>query len=404
LLLPRPALADQPIIVGDGTAASCTEAALANALAIAETVGGGRIKFHCGGGPVTIPVTATLVIPDNATISGGGTITLLGTNVSAPFVFVAGNTTVALKGLIIRGLPCVTVCNGGVHNHGTLTIHSTTLSDIHVGMNGALTNFGTAMVNHSTFVRNLTTETASAIHNSGTITVKNSFFHNTGGDILNSGTATAHNSTFLGGVQLEELGGGIRNDGTLTVKNCLFSGPNFGTLTGGAIDSTGTITVENSTFSNNTARFGAGGGGLANGGFASVRNSVFVGSVAQSFGGAIANYATLELINSTVADNTALQSFGHFGLGGGIYNAGTLTVVNSRVEGNAAADQGGGIFNLGTLILNNSVITDNTAGVGGGIYNCPEGQVDDGAGPCHGTLILQSTIVTENTPDNIFPR
>ena len=48
---------------------------------IAETVGGGTITFHCGGGPVTIAVTATLVIPGNTTIDGGGPITLLGENV-----------------------------------------------------------------------------------------------------------------------------------------------------------------------------------------------------------------------------------------------------------------------------------------------------------------------------------
>ena len=96
---------------------------------------------------------------------------------------------------------------------------------------------------------------------------------------------------------------------------------------------------------------------------------------------------------------------GFTGQGGGIFNAGTLTVVNSRLSGNAADDQGGGIFNLGTLILNKSIIADNTAIVGGGVYNCIEGQIADDiiSSPCHGTLTLQRTTVTENTPDNIFP-
>src|SRR5947209_313913 len=137
------------------------------------------------------------------------------------------------------------------------------------------------------------------------------------------------------------------------------------------------------------------------GSFASIRNSVFSGNGAQ-LGGGIANFATMELVNSSLSDNQAVRLFGQLGLGGGIFNAGTLTVVNSAVSGNTATDQGGGIFNLGTLILNNSRINTNTANVGGGIYNCLEGQVADtffGA-PCHGTLTLQRTTVTENTPDN----
>src|SRR5215475_3830563 len=96
LVLPQPAQAKQLIIVGDGTAASCTEAALVDALVLAGGVdGGSTIKFHCGGDPVTIPVTATLVIPDNTTINGGGTITLLG-DANVLVAFVAGNSTVAL--------------------------------------------------------------------------------------------------------------------------------------------------------------------------------------------------------------------------------------------------------------------------------------------------------------------
>jgi len=68
LALAQPAQADEPITVGDGTAASCTETALANALAIAGAVGGGTINFQCGAASISIPVTATLMVPDNTTI------------------------------------------------------------------------------------------------------------------------------------------------------------------------------------------------------------------------------------------------------------------------------------------------------------------------------------------------
>ncbi|MDB5216567.1 MAG: uncharacterized protein JWO86_4494 [Myxococcaceae bacterium] len=69
-------------IVGTGTAASCTEAALATAL-----TAGGVVTFACGAAPVTITVTKTLVLPtdkdivlDGAhqiTLDGGGQVRIL---------------------------------------------------------------------------------------------------------------------------------------------------------------------------------------------------------------------------------------------------------------------------------------------------------------------------------------
>lgn len=62
-------------VVGDGTAASCTEARLAAAVAQ-----GGVITFACGPDPVTIPVTATLNlrVDRSTTIDGGNRVTLDG--------------------------------------------------------------------------------------------------------------------------------------------------------------------------------------------------------------------------------------------------------------------------------------------------------------------------------------
>ncbi len=62
-------------VVGTGSAASCTFAALQ-----AAATAGGIITFNCGANPVTIPVTATLNIPStkNTVIDGGRKITLDG--------------------------------------------------------------------------------------------------------------------------------------------------------------------------------------------------------------------------------------------------------------------------------------------------------------------------------------
>jgi hypothetical protein len=115
--LPQPARAAKPIIVGDGTAASCTETPLVSALVIAGATDGGTIKFKCGGGPVTIAQTATLSLPNNTTIDGGGLITLDGGARLDPgpcslipplaagvtVASVDGTATVALKNLTIYG-------------------------------------------------------------------------------------------------------------------------------------------------------------------------------------------------------------------------------------------------------------------------------------------------------------
>jgi hypothetical protein len=144
--LPQPALAAPPIVVGEGTPASCTEMALKNALIFAETVGGATIRFRCGGEALTIalsePTTThpfgwpvMLGIPNNTTVDGGGLIGLDGTH-TGTVAFVDRDTTVVLKHLsIINGRGGHG--GGGIINFGTLTVDHSTLSgnlgDIHGG-------------------------------------------------------------------------------------------------------------------------------------------------------------------------------------------------------------------------------------------------------------------------------
>jgi hypothetical protein len=68
LALPQTAPAARTIRIGDGTVASCTEAALRNALVLAGGERNSNVQFKCGAQPVVITVTATLTIPDNTTI------------------------------------------------------------------------------------------------------------------------------------------------------------------------------------------------------------------------------------------------------------------------------------------------------------------------------------------------
>jgi hypothetical protein len=64
-------------VIGNGTAASCTSDAV-----VAAVAAGGVITFNCGSSPITIPMTATAQIFNNAAsttvIDGGGLVTLSG--------------------------------------------------------------------------------------------------------------------------------------------------------------------------------------------------------------------------------------------------------------------------------------------------------------------------------------
>ena len=90
-------------VVGTGTAASCTFAALN-----AAVTKGGVITFNCGAAPVTIAVTATMKLPTGAdtVIDGGNRITLDGQNAVQILSFNHGdfmvnNTRVTLQHLTL---------------------------------------------------------------------------------------------------------------------------------------------------------------------------------------------------------------------------------------------------------------------------------------------------------------
>jgi hypothetical protein len=250
-----------PIVVGNGTAASCTDAALNAGLA-----GGGVVTFNCGGGLVTIDIstgTGTKTISVDTTIDGGGLITISGGNsvpvfsVNTGVNFTVQNLTIANGNWGVNG--------GGIYNNGgTLTITNSTVSGNWGVNSGGIENYG------------------------GTLTVTNSTF--------------SDNSAYSGG-------GGITNDsGTLTVTNSTFSGNSAGIVGGGGIWNNATLTITNSTFSGNSVGATYGGcGGIFNSATLTITNSTFSGNSATLAGvGAIDNYSgTLTVTNTIVADSTS---------------------------------------------------------------------------------------------------
>ncbi|MBW2277196.1 MAG: hypothetical protein JRF63_06870, partial [Deltaproteobacteria bacterium] len=60
-------------VIGDGTAASCTEQAVENAISA-----GGVIGFDCGEDPITITFTSEKTITSDTVLDGGDLVTLSG--------------------------------------------------------------------------------------------------------------------------------------------------------------------------------------------------------------------------------------------------------------------------------------------------------------------------------------
>lgn len=118
-----------------------------------------------------------------------------------------------------------------------------------------------------------------------------------------------------------------------------------------------------------TIRNGA--GAIYNLGLLKLTNSTLRGNTTTIGGGGLLNGGTATVTSTTIHKNKAFQ-------GGGIYNYGTLNVKNSTIDQNRAVGlpmgiqdpDGGGLFNFGTSHLFNTTVSANRAdGSGGGIYN-----------------------------------
>jgi predicted outer membrane repeat protein len=346
-------------VVGTGTTASCTDAALATSL-----TGGGLVTFNCGG-TATITVASPKSISADTTIDGEGLITISGGNsvdvfrVSTAVEFTVQNLTIANGYNAHLG--------GGIYSSGTLTVINSTFADNYAEISGGgIENAGgTLTVTNSIFSRNSAYADGGGIENTG-------------------GRLTVISSTFSGSDAADGNGGSIYSSGPLTVRDSTFSRNGAGT-NGGAIYSSSGLTVINSTFGDNAAA--SQGGAIYSSGLLTVINSTFSGNAVSYGGGGIFNdSSTATVTSSTFSGNSADDCGNDAADGGGIYSSGTLTVTNSTFSGNDATSDGGGIFNLGTLTVTNSTFSGNSVdeGNGGGIYS-------------YGTLTVTNSIVANST-------
>lgn len=147
-------------VIGDGTAASCTSAALVSAV----TPAGGVITFNCGPNPVTITLTQTLKVSNltqkKLVIDGGGKVMLSGGNANRILYIDTCDTSLGLVSgncLYSPSWPQVTVQNVTFADGNATNSTYVSPGDTNQGSNGGGAIFalgGRLKVVNSVFVRN----------------------------------------------------------------------------------------------------------------------------------------------------------------------------------------------------------------------------------------------------------
>lgn len=412
-------------VVGNGSPASCSDAALNSALA-----GGGNVSFNCGPNAKTIVVAAEKVINADTFIDGQNLVSLSGGNKTRLFSvkpgihFTLNNLTLTNGYTAGQG----GAVHGGMYQNSILTVnHCRFINNIaaqagEAGGGAIFSSAGALTVNKSTFTGNKAGVGGAIRIVQSNLTVTGSIFtgnkaieptlgdggaiHIDGGKTDN-GKIVIRGSTFNGNTA-SNYGGAvfnnILNNNTTAITDSLFTGNAVGTGgvngQGGAIWSNGdpkfggqwvvnvnntTLTIVNTDIKNNTASKIGGGLFVArHPKGAVISRSTFSGNTAlTSVGGGIAQAENgkLSIVNSTISDNSVK---GPTALGAGIYinRASKAILTNVTIANNSAYFQAGGIFGGLNVTLKNSILSHNVALNGGNTWNvkhnCFEPMTDGG--------------------------
>lgn len=357
-------------VVGSGTPASCTEAALTTALA-----GGGLVTFNCGSAPHTITVTAAKLITTATTIDGGGLVTLSGGG-QTPILENTGPLLTLRHLTIADGYRTGDNGGGGVYSRwrSSLTVENCIFRN---------------NVYHHTAGSNNDHGGGAIFLQSGLLTVSGSTF--TGNRAENSSGGAVHllyasaaiSDTVFTGNHATGYAGALYSDGLndtaapfLRFTRVTFS-ENSGQGQGGAVFNwmypyqRGSLVAYDSTlFRDNhvmpDSRGDALGGALRVGsGPLRITASAFVANTAAQQGGALwtGESASAALTNVTFSGNRADDGAGG-GLGGAITiaSSGEFTLTNVTLAYNQAAFMGGAVWGGSRVTARNTLFAHNTAG------------------------------------------
>ena len=307
-------------MVGNGTPASCTEAAFDAALATAQADQGGSITFNCGPNDHTIDIYTSAVIFEHVSINGGGKIRLAAQG-AAP---------------LFTRPRFFEVATGG-----WLTLHDITLEggrspagDGWGAQGGSIVVWGGG---------NPEDRTGLALYN---VAIRNSASTAWGGAIANEG----------GEVRIENS----RIVGSSAKWGGAYNGAN------------GSDIFVNTSIEQSTSQQGGGGLRFWNSLDSQVIGSTVVGNSTSGAGGGIENIGGNVTVQSSYVEQNSAGTWG-----GGLKNSyntatsthGRLTITNSSIADNLATENGGGIDSNDSLTVQNSTLRQNNAKRGGGVVN-----------------------------------
>ncbi len=182
----------------------------------------------------------------------------------------------------------------------------------------------------------------------------------------------------------------IATGNTVKITNITFNN-GYTSNNGGVFVNEGTLEIVNCSFNNNTALY-KNGGVVYNNNTLIVTNSLFDNNHASN-GGAIYNIGEITVINSSFNNHNLSNGRS----GGAIYNNNQATIINTKFCNDTCNFNGGGaLFNNGTCIFNESY-AENCYGLhGGAIYNSGNITVNDSVF-INNTSLIGSAIYNTNT-------
>jgi hypothetical protein len=406
-------------VVGTGSAASCTAAALTSAL-----MAGGIVTFDCGSGPATITVTTTIELPTNkdTVIDGGGMVTIDGGGAVRILDWNSPNYRADMNTLTLQHItlahahaqgtmqyaPAPLPCSSGYYDgaggalqmrDGILHVIDATFLNNEAEALGPDVGGGAIYINGSlgavivasTFVNNSASNAGAIGSLNSELDVYNSDFEGNAalGFGANSNDPTTcsvvamtnQNQTGSGG-NAGAIGMDGGSDGTHTFCGTTFKGNKGGAQAfGGAIGRTPdgaqqTTVLDRCLFDGNTGD--GGGAAYFHNSTLTITASTFSGNIGQGIGTIQADGTTFDFTNVTFYGNHSSAGVGAtlalFGGGGSLLNCTFLDNVCDAANMFAAA-----IFGSPNLTIQNTIFDDDTAQNPGAAMQCQVGTIT-GAG------------------------
>ncbi len=369
-------------VVGDGSAASCTEATLSTAIAA-----GGSIRFSCGSDAVTIPITLPLEVKKPTVIDGASKITLNGGKKNRILVVASGSTLSVRNLRFVGGKTASTMEPEGIGGavagnwRSKVEVRGCIFEDNEAARGGGAVSVWTGSeltIVSSVFLKNRSWYGGAVYSLLSPITIVDSEFRenvaNTeegmgdGGAIGTDGASESPDDELGGtvaicGSLLEEnsgagSGGGayiwvyppdkVVIDRTTVASNSIAENDGGGSLGGGMRISNGAITIENSTFASNQSIGNGGALYLDCAPTCLLRNTTLFGNHSEAYGGAIFGDGP-SLENVTLAENYA---GGH----GGALFGGHFKLKNTLFVDNDSGNPWGQARNCSDTFMGENVL------------------------------------------------